>query len=639
MGLLSLAKKTVSELVDLGYPESVAKKISSGELPMDEASRVARREEQMTPDLLYRGHATDRPPRSDEDMFLSNSPRTAQTYADNRGDVWDEASLDYVKREGAVTPLRTNANNLLEVDVYGNDYTYPHVNVPGYGMASGSDEISRAVKQGNGSTGGGLQGTKFEDMADDYNGHGEPSDVYNILGSYPDVKIRHAENAAFDPDYSGPNIMGGAAGTSGVAGLLAAGQSEDSEAGAGGLLARQILDGFDPRFDPRKNEADRIMDLTTEKLDSGIDVPRVALQDMEGKEFVTSMSDRTDSGGLLTSIKGVELERPLMLRGGQGYMFENPGKVWASGKTPVTQLMNAAGGKDIAFMPWRMAPTGGDFANMTGEAMLSYARSNMTSSQKKDLDKMIGEQVAGWPGVNSDEAVDFWPTISDKMRKKLKNDMDVSFRNDGGLNKGEARLAVTDPDQINARDGGIMNIGTIHGGKPRITNNDHPSYPDAVPGEGVGRTDQDVGILELLPEVVKERGVPDPLNPRATDLRALQMKPYKGRVTDKILKNLEGRGVNIKAVGAPAADPEMLSAQLNNHDEGVDQHMINLGMDPREDPMYDYGTLLPVRENIVTGESEMAMPTILRDMVRGLLDVAESRKSNVFRPDGLLEVL
>ena len=320
-------------------------------------------------------------------------------------------------------------------------------------------------------------------------------------------------------------------------------------------------------------------------------------------------------------------------------MFNNPGKVWASGKTPVTQLMNAAGGEDTLFMPWRMAPTGGDFSNMTGEAMLSYARANMDSGTKKELDKMIGEQVSGWPGVNSDEAIEFWPTISDKIRKQLKNDMDVNFRDRGGLNKGEARLAVTDPSQINARDGGIMNIGMIHGDKPRITNNDHPSYPDAVPGEGLGRTDQDVGILELLPEVVAERGVPDPLNPRPTDLRALQMKPYKGQVTEEILTNLQKRGVNLRAVGAPGADSSLLSAQLHNHDEGVDQHMRNLNIDPREDPMYDYGSILPVRENIVTGKSEMAMPSFARDMIRGLFDVAESRKSGVFRPDGLLEVL
>ena len=55
--------------------------------------------------------------------------------------------------------------------------------------------------------------------------------------------------------------------------------------------------------------------------------------------------------------------------------------------------------------------------------------------------------------------------------------------------------------------------------------------------------------------------------------------------------------------------------------------------------MYDYGTFLPVRQNIVTGKSEMAMPSFLRDTIRGLLDVAESQNSGVFRPDGLFEML
>ena len=55
--------------------------------------------------------------------------------------------------------------------------------------------------------------------------------------------------------------------------------------------------------------------------------------------------------------------------------------------------------------------------------------------------------------------------------------------------------------------------------------------------------------------------------------------------------------------------------------------------------MYDYGTLLPVRENIVTGKSEMAMPSIARDMIRGMFDIAESRNSGVYRPDGLVEFL
>ena len=42
MGILNMVGRSVDELVKLGYPESVAKRISSGELPMDEASRLAR---------------------------------------------------------------------------------------------------------------------------------------------------------------------------------------------------------------------------------------------------------------------------------------------------------------------------------------------------------------------------------------------------------------------------------------------------------------------------------------------------------------------------------------------------------------------------------------------------------------------
>ena len=43
MGLLgAIAKRSVDDWVKLGYPESVAKRIVSGELPMDDASRMAR---------------------------------------------------------------------------------------------------------------------------------------------------------------------------------------------------------------------------------------------------------------------------------------------------------------------------------------------------------------------------------------------------------------------------------------------------------------------------------------------------------------------------------------------------------------------------------------------------------------------
>ena len=33
-------------------------------------------------------------------------------------------------------------------------------------------------------------------------------------------------------------------------------------------------------------------------------------------------------------------------------------------------------------------------------------------------------------------------------------------------------------------------------------------------------------------------GSPDPMNPRPSDLRAMQMKPYSGLITDELLKSL-----------------------------------------------------------------------------------------------------
>ena len=49
-------------------------------------------------------------------------------------------------------------------------------------------------------------------------------------------------SAAFDPQYKGSNIMGGAAGTAGLAGLLAAGQSGDADAGPLTAAAKELLD-------------------------------------------------------------------------------------------------------------------------------------------------------------------------------------------------------------------------------------------------------------------------------------------------------------------------------------------------------------------------------------------------------------
>ena len=94
-----------------------------------------------------------------------------------------------------------------------------------------------------------------------------------------------------------------------------------------------------------------------------------------------------------------------------------------------------------------------------------------------------------------------WRSTPDALRKELMNMMDVRFRDQGGLSIGEARLAVTDPGQADAADAQIQNVGRIFTDKDVIERSGHFSYPRGVPGEGIGRIDQPVGIFELMPEI------------------------------------------------------------------------------------------------------------------------------------------
>jgi hypothetical protein len=318
---------------------------------------------------------------------------------------------------------------------------------------------------------------------------------------------------------------------------------------ADALVGQQVnfpgAQGFDPRFDPRVNEQQRLQNLkTTVEQRSAIAPPTVNLAQFEGYPFITSMSDRSAAGGLLTSINDVLLKRPVNLQGGQDFMFENPGQTWASAKNAVSPIMQNAAilaeatGKNPIYIPWRMAPTGGDFATMTGESMLSFAESAFGKGQKKVLDKKIKEIVPNWPGIDATSSMEFYRQTPDSKRKQIQQMLDVEFRESGGLGRGEARLAVSDPKQLQGFDTQIMNIGRIFADQPMVQKSGHYSYPYGVPGEGIGRVAEDIGIFQLLPNVVKARGILDPRNPAATDVRALQMKPYAGIITEDVLRGL-----------------------------------------------------------------------------------------------------
>ena len=303
---------------------------------------------------------------------------------------------------------------------------------------------------------------------------------------------------------------------------------------------------FDPRFDPRVLEQERLKNLKTTIVPiQNYNVPEVSLANYEGYPFITSMADRTRTG-LLTDIDGVLLNRPVELQGGQPYMFENPGQVWASGRKPATDIYELAAElksgtkKDPLFLPFVMSPSGSDFANMTGETMLAYAQSAMGKGTKNALDSRIKKQfIPDWKGIDDPASIDQFKKLSDKKRKSMKKQLlDKEFRNEGGLSIGEARLAIADPAQLMSKDASILNVGQVFPDRPMIMQSGHSSYPLGVPGQGLGVSKDKFNIFQLLKDYSNRRGVVDPTNPSRPDIRTLEMKPYGGLLTADVLKSL-----------------------------------------------------------------------------------------------------
>lgn len=303
---------------------------------------------------------------------------------------------------------------------------------------------------------------------------------------------------------------------------------------------------FDPRFDARKLEQERLRNLQTTVVPIyDYSIPKINLADYQDYPFITSMSDRTRTG-LLTDIDGVSLNRPVYLQGGQPYMYENPGQVWASGTKPASDIYKMAGilkqttGKDPLYIPWVMSPSGSDFANMTGETMLSYAQTVMGKDTKKALDRQIKNRfIPDWKGLDDPASIDQFRNLSDRKRKSMKKTLlDKEFRNEGGLSIGEARLAIADPKQLNLPDASILNVGQVFPDQPLIMQSGHSAYPLGVPGQGLGAVPESRNIFDLLVMHRLNRGIIDPSNPSRKDIRTLEMKPYAGLLDESLLKSL-----------------------------------------------------------------------------------------------------
>jgi hypothetical protein len=324
---------------------------------------------------------------------------------------------------------------------------------------------------------------------------------------------------------------------------------EEAQAGPLSAGARRIID---PRFSqPVAGGSTRKGVLTDlEGMETTVD-PRLmnigrseALYDYEGSPYILTQSDRSAAGGVVTSVKGKEID-PVNLRGGRDFMFDpqSGDLVWASDPAVVKSMYKRAlelrklYGKDPLLLPYTMAPTGIDFATMPLDVMINYARQGMGRSDIKRLDEQIRKVIPSWKGVMNPEANAVFREVHGNKRKAVANIIDKNFRDvEGGLSMGEARAATSDAAQYMAPDGSIQNIGQIEISDSSSMDqlSDHPTYRGGLKGQGIGKLDVDIDARELMEDKGRE------LTGDAADIRALSMNHElsQGVVDEKLLRRL-----------------------------------------------------------------------------------------------------
>lgn len=309
----------------------------------------------------------------------------------------------------------------------------------------------------------------------------------------------------------------------------------------------------EPRIEPRKKEAAKVERLEVEMTPRRTKEPAsLSVFDLEGRPFITSMSDLSAGANDITAINDVPLREPMPLLGGQDYMMATPGSVWASDLGPagahleMARRLKAETGQDPLFLPWAMGPTSIDFSHMPRELMLRYATEALGKKGQKELSRDIQAIVPEFRSVEEPASLEVFREATGKQRGALNRLLD-QYRERGGLGMGEARWATTDLPQVGTPLTSLRNVGVIESGAG-LSPSTHPSYRTSIPGEGLGRLQEPVGALELLPDLMEAADLTDPFGfpvgvvPGVkSPLRSLQMGPKGGVITEDMLRAIEAR--------------------------------------------------------------------------------------------------
>jgi len=401
------------------------------------------------------------------------------------------------------------------------------------------------------------------------------------------------------------------------------------------LLEMMVRGIFDPRIakagsgNPSKKGIDSVKNLTWKEDASQAPIvpePRSIEEFAQRNKRVpilSSIVDRTKTDTSIHEINGVPLSRPVMVQGGDDYMFrgllQDPvlfanQPVIANRHLQVARAAEDQFGVPPLFAPHYMSPTGVDFSTATAETGMAHAFEILSPQAKKELDKLIREKgfdvtktrdlpngkketytknykIENWAGIDDPLSVHQLRIAPADLRKAIVNRLGTKnfFESEGFLSPGAMRTLVTKPELLNVRDGTFGNFG-IFNTAGELTPTKHFSYATGFPGEGVSPIIEAGNIgpynfTDLQKAYAKDAsGIPidtlrnsqgvsrtetllDPNNPSSADLTALGKNITFSVLDDEQLERFKALGMvgipGLVAGTASAGAPEFIDRIYN----------------------------------------------------------------------------
>jgi hypothetical protein len=241
-------------------------------------------------------------------------------------------------------------------------------------------------------------------------------------------------------------------------------------------------------------------------------VPIVKAEDLIDRAGITGITDTSRSDlATVSAVNNVPVES---VQHGGVYYGSQPnnierGDAFASAQNAVVGQYNRARfaqesspRQGVVFVPHGMMGSSPDFATQMTDIAIPYARAQMSAGAKAAANKVIGESVDGWPGI--DNATQSYLSSIGGKRKTVLKVLD-DFRDEGALSLSHLRTIVTDPNQFD-RPWGDVNAMYLLNPKNYmdgniITDSTHASYAKALQGIPLGATGKPTSILDLNPRI------------------------------------------------------------------------------------------------------------------------------------------